>query len=111
MCLPMILGSGMEILSSPTLVGSPCPESFMTAQDFSSALDLESAFSADLDGAGTTGAGTGTAIGCSTTTTTTSRTAERSSIATISTATITITAVTHSAGAIPWAEIQHSVGR
>jgi hypothetical protein len=49
---------GYPIVASQ--VGILCPESIMTARDFSSAPDLESAFSEDLDGAGTTGVGTGT---------------------------------------------------
>src|SRR6266851_6627890 len=110
-CLPTIHGSFMETQSSPTRVGFPCPESFMAAHQFTSEVDLESAFSEDLGGAGITGIMIGTVAPQFTTTTLTSPTAVRSLIATTSipTAAILIMA-THSTEADPEAEIQDSMG-
>jgi hypothetical protein len=61
MCLPMILGSCTGRPSLPTQAGILCPESFLAGLPSPSGLDLESASSGDLDGAGITGDMTGTA--------------------------------------------------
>src|SRR6266403_6232535 len=74
----MILGSCTGRLSLPTLAGIPCPGFFGAASAFPLVLDLVSASSEDLAGAGATGGTTGTAVDHSTTITLTSRTAETS---------------------------------
>src|SRR5579872_403048 len=84
-CPPTIRGSYMARLSHPTRVGIPSQESFMAAQDSTSAPDLESVSLVGLDGAGTTGTMTGTTDTRISTTIRTSPTAARSLTATTST--------------------------
>src|SRR5712664_4033604 len=88
----MILGSFTGHLSLPTRAGIRCPEFFGAASDSHLVLDLASASSEDLGGAGVTGATTGMAVEHSSTITPSSRTAEtlvtRGSITVIS-ATVT----------------------
>src|SRR3979411_3212066 len=93
-CPLTIRGWLTEILSSPIRVGVRYPESFPAAPPFILALDLESASSEDLGGAGITGIMIGTVTARFTTITPTSHTAAPSSIATtpITTAEISIMA-------------------
>src|SRR6266403_163819 len=110
-CPPTIRGSYTEIRSSPTPGGFLCPESFMAAHQFTLAVVLESASSADLGGAGITGIMIGTVAPGFITTIPTSLTAARSSIATTSITTAAIlTMATRSTGADLEAEIQDSMG-
>src|SRR3979411_1734302 len=93
-CPLTIRGWLTEILSSPIRVGFRYPESFTAAHQFILALDLESASSEDLGGAGITGIMIGTVTARIPTITPTSHTAAPSSIATtpITTAEISIMA-------------------
>src|SRR6266478_1224376 len=110
-CPPTIRGSYTEIRSLPTPGGFLYPEFFMAAHQFTLAVVLESASSADLGGAGITGIMIGTVAPRFTTTIPTSLTAARSSIATTSITTAAIlTMATRSTGADLEAEIQDSMG-
>src|SRR5258705_12662970 len=74
----MILGSCTAGLSLLIQAGIPCPGFFGAASAFPLGLDLASASSEDLAGAGATGGTTGTAVEDPSTVTITSRTAATS---------------------------------